>query len=217
MSTILILGAAQGASPVVGGQTLWYATRAAGLVTLLLLTGSVVLGIATRLEVGGRRLPAFVTGALHRNVSFMALTMLVIHVVTIMVDGYAPVRWIDTLVPFVSRYHGWGLGLGVVASDLFLVLIVNSAFRSKLPFPLWRAIHWAAYVSWPSAIWHGLVIGTDRHTPWMIALNVACIAVVAGAATARVISAARNPGRHAAVPAPDPLERLRELTAGSRP
>lgn len=216
MSTPLLV-AAQGASPILGGQTLWYATRGAGLVTLLLLTGSVVLGITTSLDVGGRRIPAFVSGALHRNVSFLALAMLVIHVGTIMVDGYAPVRWIDTVVPFISRYHGRALGLGVVASDLFLAVILSSAFRSKLPFPLWRAIHWAAYLSWPLALWHGLVIGTDRHTPWMIALNVACIAVVAGAVTARVVAAARNPGRHAAPTAPDPLHRLRDLTSASRP
>jgi hypothetical protein len=205
MSTHVMVGGVLGAASAWGGQTLWYATRGAGLVTLLLLTGTVVLGITTSLDVGGRRLPIFVTGALHRNVSFLAVAMLAIHVGTIMVDGYAPVRWIDTVVPFISRYHGRSLGLGVVASNLFLALVLSSALRSRVPFAAWRAIHWAAYLAWPLALWHGLAIGTDRNVGWVIALDVACVAAVAGAVAARLVAAVRSPGRHAIA------------TSGSRP
>ena len=55
------------------GPGLWYATRATGLVTLLLLTASVLLGILTAGRFSTQRWPRFLSQGLHRNISLLVL------------------------------------------------------------------------------------------------------------------------------------------------
>ena len=73
------------------GPGLWYATRATGLVTLLLLTASVVLGILTAARVTGPAWPRFLTIGLHRNLSLLVLVFLALHVGTTVVDSYTSI------------------------------------------------------------------------------------------------------------------------------
>ena len=71
--------------------TLWYLTRATGVVALLLLTAAVVLGVLSSIRWRSGRLPRFLVGGLHRNVTLVAIAFVVVHVVTTVADGYAPV------------------------------------------------------------------------------------------------------------------------------
>jgi hypothetical protein len=73
------------------GKALWYLTRGTGAVALLLLTAGIVLGIGSSLGWRGRRLPRFLVSGLHRNVTLLALAFVVIHVVTTIVDAFAPI------------------------------------------------------------------------------------------------------------------------------
>jgi hypothetical protein len=96
-------------------EILWFVSRACGLVSLLLLTGTVVLGCAhaTRASAGGWR--RFTLHALHRNVSLLAVVFLAVHIGSAIIDGYVPLQWIDAVIPFVSDYHPVWLGLGALA------------------------------------------------------------------------------------------------------
>lgn len=163
------------------GSALWYLTRGTGVVTLLLLTLTVVLGITEVSRWANTHFPRFVTAALHKNVSLLVMAFLGVHIVTAIGDGYVPIRWIDAVVPFASAYKPAFLGLGAVAFDLLIALIVTSLLRKHIGYRLWRAVHWAAYACWPIAFLHGITIGTDKHTTWMLALSLGCLATVAGA------------------------------------
>jgi len=82
---------------------LWYLTRGLGAVTLILLTLSVVLGILDAQRFNIRpHLPRFLVDGLHRNVSLLVLVVLALHVLTSVVDTFAPINLIDAVVPFVS-------------------------------------------------------------------------------------------------------------------
>ena len=162
-------------------SALWYLTRGTGVVTLLLLTLTLVLGITEVSRWASERFPRFVTAALHKNVSLLVMVFLGIHIVTAIGDGYVPIRWIDAVVPFASAYKPLFLGLGAVAFDLLIALIVTSLLRKQIGYRAWRAVHWAAYACWPIAFMHGITIGTDKHTTWMLALSLGCLATVAGA------------------------------------
>ncbi len=61
------------------GPGLWYATRATGLVALLLLTVSVLLGILTAGRFASGNWPRFLTQGLHRNISLLVLAFLALH------------------------------------------------------------------------------------------------------------------------------------------
>jgi hypothetical protein len=166
--------------------TLWYVTRASGVVALLLLTAAVVLGIVSALRWRTTRWPRFATVDVHRNLTLLSIVFVAIHVVTTVADGYAPVGLVDAIVPFLSPYRPLWLGLGTVAFDLLLALVVTSLFRSLIPARAWRALHWAAYAAWPVALIHSLGTGSDARTGWLQAIGVASLVAVALAALARI-------------------------------
>ena len=150
--------------PVLGASAslwMWYVARAAGIVSLLLLTGSVLLGILTSVRWFSDRWPRFTTTLVHRNLSLLAVVFLVVHVATVVIDGFAPIRWLDAIVPFASPYRPFWLGLGTVAFDLVLALIATSLLRNRIGPRLWRGTHWLAYACWPIAVVHGMGTGSD--------------------------------------------------------
>ena len=156
----------------------WYLMRATGIVSLILLTGVLTLGIVTAQRWRTPRLPLFVTAQVHRSVSLVAVAFLAIHVTTAIADPVAQVALAAALVPFSSQYAPFWVGLGTVALELVAALVVSSLLRRHISAGLWRGIHWAAYAAWPLAVLHGLGAGTDRTTWWLMATLLTCMAVV---------------------------------------
>jgi predicted ferric reductase len=177
------------------GPTLWYATRATGLVTMLLLTASVLLGILTTGRFAGGSWPRFLTVGLHRNLALLTVMFLALHVGTTVVDQFVSIPLTAAFLPFASDYKEYWLSLGAVALDLLIALVATSLIRNRLGLRAWRWVHWAAYVCWPVALAHGLGAGTDRSTLWVFVLTIGCAAVVAGVATWRFVGAARAGAR----------------------
>ena len=169
------------------GSAYWYLTRGTGTVALLLLTASVVLGVlgSVRFD-AGPRWPRFTIDALHRDVSLLVMVFLVLHVLTSVLDSFAPISLLDAVIPFAGTYRPFWLGLGAVSFDLLIALVVTSLARRRLGYRSWRAIHWLAYASWPVAVFHGLGTGSDSKAWWMLALTGACVAAVLLAVFARV-------------------------------
>lgn len=162
-----------------GPSLLWFATRATGVIALLLLTATVVLGVAGTARFATPRWPRILTSGLHRNLSLLSVAFVAAHVLTTVLDSYAPIGWIAAIVPFSSPYRPLWLSLGTIASDLLLAVVITSLLRVRLGYRSWRAVHWLSYASWPVALWHGLGTGTDSKLPWLLALDAACIAAVA--------------------------------------
>jgi len=152
-------------------KALWYATRGTGMVSLVLLTASVGLGISELVRFASPRWPRFVVAGLHRNVSLLATAFLAVHIATAVADSFASISLVDVLIPFVGVYRPIWLGLGTVAFDLILALVVTSLLRERLGFRAWRAVHWAAYAAWPFALVHGLGTGSDTRLRWAVAVT----------------------------------------------
>ena len=169
------------------GPGLWYVTRATGLVTLVLLTVSVLLGLLTAGRFRSDRWPRFLTQGLHGNVSLLVLVFLGLHVVSTVLDSYTSISLTAAFVPFASAYKTVWVSLGAVALDMLIALTVTSLVRDKLGYRVWRLVHWMAYACWPVAVAHGLGIGTDRSATWVIALTLACVVSVGAAASWRIV------------------------------
>jgi len=163
---------------VTSSQLLWYTTRATGIVALVLLTGTVVLGVLTSMRFATVSWPRFAVGDLHRRISLLAVVFLALHVVTTVSDSYAPIGWLSVVVPFTSSYRRLWLGLGTVAVDLLAAVTISSLLRQRINPRTWRALHWLSYASWPLAVVHGLGTGTDPRLRWVIALVVVCVGSV---------------------------------------
>jgi len=171
----------------INSSTLWYLTRGTGVVSLLLLTASVALGVVGAVGWNRPGWPRFLTTGLHRNLSLLVLAFLAVHIGTAVADSYAPITLAQAVIPFTSSYRPIWLGLGALAFDMLLAILITSLARGWLGFRAWRTIHWLAYASWPVAVVHGLGTGTDTGFTWMIALTGACV-VALGPHTAGLMS-----------------------------
>src|SRR6202044_4178270 len=78
--------------------TLWYASRATGVVALLLLTGGMVLGMLVNRQGRLPGLPKFAVTGLHRNLSLLAVVFVAIHVLTAVADGYVNIPLTSAVV-----------------------------------------------------------------------------------------------------------------------
>jgi sulfoxide reductase heme-binding subunit YedZ len=166
----------------------WYLTRGTGTLALFLLTLSVALGVANARRVRTDAVPRFVIDAVHRNASLLALVFLFVHIATAMLDGYAPIRLVDVVIPFGAAYRPLWLGLGAVGFDLMVAVAVTSVLRRRLGYGAWRATHWAAYASWPVALLHGLGTGSDAKAHWMLTVTGLCVIIVIVAVVARAVA-----------------------------
>jgi methionine sulfoxide reductase heme-binding subunit len=169
-----------------GPSWYWYATRGLGLTTLVVLTVTVSLGIMTATRWSGERTPGFVAADLHRNLSLLAICLLAGHIVTTVLDPFAHITVRDVLVPVGAAYRPVWLGLGVVAFWILAGVAATSLLRRRIGPRAWRAIHWAAYASWPVAVVHAMGTGSDARSPWMVSIVASCVAAVLVAVFERV-------------------------------
>lgn len=162
-------------------EALWAFGRVSGIVTLLLFTASVVLGIITR---SGRPLPGlprFSISLLHRNIALTACSFLVLHVGSLMLDSYAKLNVIDAVVPFLGHFKPFWQGLGTVAVDLLIAIVVTSLFRKRFGARTFRTIHWFTYVMWPIALAHSIGNGTNGLSGWFLLIAAGSIVIVIAA------------------------------------
>jgi DMSO/TMAO reductase YedYZ heme-binding membrane subunit len=168
-------------------KTLWYLTRGTGVVALLLLTMVLVLGVAGTVRWQRPGWPRFLVADLHKNLTLLAIVFVAAHIVTTVADRFTPIRWLDAVVPFASPYRPIWLGLGAVAFDLLLALLVTSLVRARIGYGSWRAIHFLAYAAWPVALVHAFGTGSDSPFGWFALLGFACAAAVCLAVALRVV------------------------------
>jgi methionine sulfoxide reductase heme-binding subunit len=173
----------------------WYVIRATGVVTLALLTVTVVLGLLNRSRATSEQWPRFVIDRLHRNASLLAVVFLCVHIATSVTDKFVSVDVVDAVLPFHGTYRPLWVGLGAVAVDLLVAVIVTSLVRVRLGVKAWRSVHWLAYLAWPVAFAHGLGIGTDSGQVWMLGITAACTAAVLAALVFRLTAPTRLTGQ----------------------
>jgi sulfoxide reductase heme-binding subunit YedZ len=126
---------------------------------------------------------------MHRTMSMLAVAVLADHIVTTIFDPFPRIGVAPAFVPFATDYRPLWMGLGAVAADLLVALIVTSLLRRRLGYRAWRAVHWAAYACWPVAILHGLGTGSDAKATWMLILSLGSVAAVVAALLARLARA----------------------------
>lgn len=168
-------------------QLTWFVARSTGVICLVLLTLSLVLGIGASTRMSSARWPRFVTQALHRSVSLLSIALLAVHVVAVILDDYVRITVTDAFLPFVSDYRPIWMGVGTVASDLLIAVTVTSLLRPRIGYGTWRAVHWTAYACWPLSIVHGFGTGTDTRRDWNVWVTLGCVAFVLLAVAWRVI------------------------------
>jgi len=156
----------------------WYIARSGGILTYLLLSTSVVVGVAmsARARV---RWPRFAVEEVHRFLAILTGVFVALHGGALLLDKVVPTSLTQVVVPFGTSYRPFAVGLGVVAAELMAAVGISNLLRKRLPYRLWRRIHYLTIVVWLAATAHGLLAGTDRADSWFLALTAAAACAVA--------------------------------------
>jgi len=173
-------------------EALWALGRGTGVVGLVLFSLAVVGGIVVR---SGAPLPGlgrFGAARLHRDIALLATVFIGIHLVSLLFDSYAQLDIVDFFVPFLAAYRPVWLGLGTLAIDLVLAVVVTALLRRRIGARVFRFVHRGTYLLWPLALAHAIGAGTDAGEPWFLATAAACAVAVAAAVGWRLVLRSRE-------------------------
>jgi predicted ferric reductase len=148
-------------------QLWWYVTRASGIVAYLLLWFSMVLGLAVSSKFLDRLLHRVFTYDFHQFISLLSIAFVVLHVAVLLLDRYLPYSIWQILVPFISPYRPFWVGVGVIGFYLMLLVTVTFYIRKQIGMRAFRIIHVLSLVGYLGATLHGIYSGTDSPLPTM--------------------------------------------------
>ena len=174
-----------------------------GVFALIALTAAVAAGLVATDNIVMPPAGRVVSQAVHRALSLAAVGFLATHVLLEILAHRSHV--LDAVVPFLAGGRTLYIGLGTLASDLVLLILVTGVARRRFAVhrpATWRAIHAGAYLGWPLAIVHGLLGGRPAK-PYVDWSYGACLAAVALALVIRLVCATRNRGEAAPHPVLD--------------
>jgi len=180
-AVIVALLATTAAGRAIDAATQRFMLYYAGVFALIGLTASVGIGLVATDRIvlsPGHRVMA---QAVHRAVSFGALAFLVIHIVTEILAQRAHV--IDAFIPFLSPFRTFYIGLGTIASDLIVLIVVTSILRKRFTAHgkawRWRAIHYTSYAAFVLGVGHGLLAGRTAkpYVDWSYGFAIALTAL----------------------------------------
>jgi methionine sulfoxide reductase heme-binding subunit len=172
------------AAPLISESTYWYLSRASGFVSLVLFSTTVVLGLLTAGRVASPNWPRFVTEDLHRNLALVTASFVAVHACMLLFDKYIGISPFAVLIPFTSTYLPIWVGLGALAFDVLLTLVITSLLRTRMTHRTWRLVHWLVYLGWPVAVAHTIGVGTDRI--WVLVVVAVCVGSVLAAGAYRL-------------------------------
>jgi hypothetical protein len=155
----------------------WYVARSAGIVAYLLLSTSVVLGVLMSAR-AKFTWPRFAVEEVHRFLAILTGVFLALHGFALLADRVVPISIRQLVIPFQTSYRPFGVGLGVTSALLLLAVSLSNLVRKRLPFRVWRRIHYVTLAVWLTATAHGLLSGTDRQDFWFIALVAVAVCTV---------------------------------------
>jgi len=177
-----------------------------GVFALVALTAAVGAGLLASDRILVSPELRIMAQGLHRMISLVALSALANHIMLEILAHRASL--VDGFVPFMAARRTFFMGLGTLASDMLIVVIITGIMRARFATGdrrwLWRALHAISYAAWPLAILHGLLAGRSAK-PYVDWSYGGCLALVGLALALRVVLQARGRNSAAGLPAYSPL------------
>ena len=148
----------------------WYVIRSTGIAAYLLMTFSVLWGLALSSKVAKDWSPGNLSLMIHSTLSWLAVIMTLAHVGFLLLDKYFVYTLADLLVPFIGPYRPIAVGFGTLAFWITLIVTLSFPFRKRLGNKRWKQIHYLSYGAFILTTMHGLLAGTDTANIGMQAL-----------------------------------------------
>jgi sulfoxide reductase heme-binding subunit YedZ len=161
---------------------IWLAARAAGIVTFLLLTFQICLGLIlshptnkSTWKLSKRIFPW------HEHLWVFVMAFLLVHIVSIVLDPYAKVTVIGALIPGLSEYRSSAVAIGTMALYAFLVTALTARYTKLLPSGVWLKLHRLSLIVWVFAWLHSVLAGTDSGALFVMYVATGLAVVFSGA------------------------------------
>lgn len=142
-------------------QIWWYVTRSAGIIAYLLLWFSTVWGLVVPTKLLTPILDQTFTVDFHEFISLLSIGFTLLHVFVLTIDRFLPYTPLQILIPFLSPYRPFWVGLGVIAFYITLLVTVTFYLRSKIGMKTFRSLHVLSLLGYLGVTFHGLFAGTD--------------------------------------------------------
>jgi sulfoxide reductase heme-binding subunit YedZ len=170
----------------------WLASRASGLVALVLVTISVAIGLMMAGRVMRRPGMAPKLLAVHEQTALAGLIAIAVHGITLLGDPWLNPGVAGVTVPFALGYSTFFTGLGVIAGYLAMLLGLSFYARKRVGPRLWRKAHRATVLVYLLGLVHALGAGSDSSAAWFRWWVIVTTPVVAGLFAVRVLGTARQ-------------------------
>jgi sulfoxide reductase heme-binding subunit YedZ len=172
---------------------MWYVTRAAAVCAYILLTLTVLMGLARSLSRVARIRVSWLVEENHQTLAVIAAVFVVLHLVTLMLDPLMPFSLLNLLLPMNEPYSPIAVGLGVFALYGMVAVLASSWLRKRLSYGAWRTLHYASFITFILVTAHGVFAGSDTKQPWMFLIYLVSAALVGLGTLARMFWPAPTP------------------------
>lgn len=168
------------------GTGAWMFSRATGLVAYVVLSIDVIVGLLVSTRIADRAVPRGHLIDLHGWLSPLALALVLAHGGVLLADNYVRFDVIDLLVPFASDRWPVGVGAGVLAGYLVLVVHASFGLRRRIGTAMWRRLHYLSFGAFVLITVHALAVGTDRAEPWFASVYLVLLVAVVSLLAVRI-------------------------------
>jgi sulfoxide reductase heme-binding subunit YedZ len=167
----------------------WLVSDASGIVALVLVSASVLLGLAMASKALGGPRRRRAGARLHEHMALTALAAVSVHGLALLGDQWLKPGWRGIIVPFALSYRPAFTGAGIVAGYLAALTAPTFYLRRRIGVRRWRALHRATVLVWLLSVVHALGAGSDASKLWLRAVVLAPIAPVAYLLVLRIFGA----------------------------
>ena len=168
------------------GHEFWLISRSSGVVALVLVAVSVLIGLTLAAGLGGppQRRRALV--AFHEQTALAGLIAIAIHGAALIGDGFLKPGITGITIPFVIDYRPVYVGTGIIGGYLAAFLGLSFYARKRIGGKRWRNLPRATPVVYVLGLIHTLGAGTDAQSSWLQAFMLATAVPAAGLLAARI-------------------------------
>jgi sulfoxide reductase heme-binding subunit YedZ len=173
----------------------WLVSRASGIVALVLISLSVVIGLAMAAKL--LRRPNLKRGGarLHEHLALTALVAISVHGLALLGDHWLKPGWRGITVPFALSYKPGFTGIGILAGYLAVLLGPSFYLRRRIGARRWRRLHRMTVIVWLMSVVHALGAGSDGARPWLRAVALAPLAPIVFLLVVRTLGRAQKPAQ----------------------
>lgn len=197
------------ASAATGNTFMWYATRAAAVGAYVLVTLTVLFGLARSLAHVARIRVSWLLEENHQTLAAITAVFVALHLLTLMLDPLYQFTPLNLIVPVGEPYAPFAVALGVLALYGLVATLVSSWLRHKMSYGAWRTLHYITFAVFWLVTAHGLLAGSDTGEAWMMVIYIVSAGLVSLGIVARLFwpASAPAPTGYGPLPGQRPLPR----------